>query len=138
VGDTDYAATFIKAVASTAGTWQGPGGSSVSASWFIDPANAQGANTAFDTPGTLLDTFSNAATAQTSAFSHNSPGTIFDLTAPFSMTEQATIVLVPGENLVNRGQALVGVAVPEPSTWAMMLAGFAALALMGWKRPSAA
>jgi hypothetical protein len=33
---------------------------------------------------------------------------------------------------------ITAVATPEASTWAMMLAGFAALALMGWKRPRAA
>ena len=33
---------------------------------------------------------------------------------------------------------ITAVTTPETSTWAMMLAGFAALALMGWKRPRAA
>jgi len=33
---------------------------------------------------------------------------------------------------------ITAVTTPEPATWAMMLTGFAALALMGWKRPRAA
>jgi hypothetical protein len=33
---------------------------------------------------------------------------------------------------------ITAVPTPEPATWAMMLTGFAALALMGWKRPRAA
>ena len=33
---------------------------------------------------------------------------------------------------------ITAVPTPETSTWAMMLTGFAALALMGWKRPRAA
>ena len=32
---------------------------------------------------------------------------------------------------------ITAVPTPETSTWAMMLTGFAALALMGWKRPRA-
>jgi hypothetical protein len=127
VSDTDFpaiAATFISA---GSGTWQGPSGSAITMGWFVDPANAQGADNAFDTPGTLIDTFSNASFGRTSAFSHNG-STILNLFAPFSMTLASTISMAPSEALINRGQALVTEAVPEPATWAMLLVGFIGMA----------
>jgi hypothetical protein len=35
---------------------------------------------------------------------------------------------------VPTGSVIIGTAVPEPSTWALMLAGFAGLALVGYRR----
>jgi hypothetical protein len=127
VSDTDYAAVATRFVSSAGGTWVGPGGATTTQGFFVDPNNAQGAATAFDTPGTLIDTFSAASSPLTESFSHNG-STIMTLTSPFSLTEQATFVLPPGEQLLNRGQALVGIVVPEPSTWAMLLIGLVAMA----------
>lgn len=127
VSDTDFPAIAATFNTAGAGTWQGPGASSISMSWFVDAANAQGADNAFDTPGTLIDTFSNSSSGRTSAFSHNG-STIMMLTSPFSMTEQASIFLAPGEALINRGQAIVTSEVPEPATWLMMMLGFGFLA----------
>jgi hypothetical protein len=39
------------------------------------------------------------------------------------MTEQAIFTLTPFGQLINRGQTEIKSAVPEPSTWAMMLLG---------------
>lgn len=126
VGDNDFSPTRAVFTSAGSGTWQGPGASSITMSWFVDPANAQGADTAFDTPGNLIDTFSNSSAGRTSAFSHNG-STILNLTSDFSMTEASTISLAPTEALINRGQSLVAGAVPEAPTWLMLGLGFMGL-----------
>lgn len=128
VSDNNFPGLTATFTSAGAGTWQGPGSSSLTMSWFVDPANAQGANNAFDTPGTLIDTFSNSSSGHTSAFSHNS-STILHLNSAFSMTESSTINLAPTEALINRGQALVTAAVPEAPTWVMLGLGFFGLSL---------
>jgi hypothetical protein len=45
-----------------------------------------------------------------------------------------TLHLGAGESIVNRGQTIVGSAVPETSTWVMMGLGFAVLGLAGMRR----
>jgi hypothetical protein len=127
VSDTDFPSIAALFTAAGSGTWQGPSGSAITMGWFVDPANAQGADNAFDTPGVLLTTFSNASVGRTSAFSTNG-SFIQTLAAPFSMTLQSTLTLSPGEALINRGQALVTSEVPETSTWAMIAIGFGFMA----------
>jgi hypothetical protein len=41
---------------------------------------------------------------------------------------------MPGAELVSRGQTEIKSGVPEPSTWAMMGLGFAALGYAGFRR----
>jgi hypothetical protein len=51
------------------------------------------------------------------------------------MKEQAVLTLTPFAQLSNRGRTEVKTAaVPEPSTWAMMLPGFVGLATPGSAR----
>jgi hypothetical protein len=120
------------------GVWQGSAASVATLKWFIDPANAQGADLSTDTPGALVDTSASTASFPVLGFSRTN-GSISDpLGSPFSMTEQATIVLGAGESLVNRGQSIIGAsAVPEPSTWVMFGVGFATLGVVGWRRKAA-
>lgn len=128
VSDTSFIPVTTRFVTSAGGEWVGPGGATANGSFFVDPANAQGATTPFTTPGTLIDTFSATSAPLTEAFSHNGSD-VMTLGSPFSLTEQATFVLPPHEELLNRGQAIVGIAVPEPATWAMLAIGFM---FMGW------
>lgn len=123
VSDNDFPAVAATFTTAGSGTWQGPGASSISMSWFVDALNRQGASTAFDVPGTLVDTFSNTSIGRTSAFSHNG-NFVMVLGAPFSMSEQASLFLAPGEALINRGQAMVTSDVPEPATWSLVAVGF--------------
>lgn len=133
VSDTDFKAVVARFVTSAGGVWVGPSGATTTQGWWIDAANDQGASNAFDTPGTEIDSFSAINTPLTEAFSHNG-GTIMNLIAPFSLTEQATFTLPAGEELLNRGQAIVGIAAPEPSTWAMMGIGFGVMAFFGLRK----
>ena len=129
VGDTDFHAPVWYAFTAGSGVWADAGLlSHITMNWFGDALNRQGATTVSDTPGTLLDTFSNTSDGGLNdSFSHNGKGEFpSQLTSPFSFTEQATFTLINGGMLINRGQSVA--AVPEPSTWAMMLIGFAGLA----------
>ncbi len=83
----------------------------------------------------ILDTtFRSLAVAE--SFFHDD---VIDLGSNFG----PTIDLTFGYTLVADGPGgfgfdlAIGGAVPEPSTWAMMLAGFAGLGFMGWRRKAA-
>lgn len=129
VSDTGFSAFTGNFATSANGEWIGPAGASASGGFFIDAADAQGALNAFSIPGSRIDSFSATSGPLTEAFAHN--GSAFlALMSPFSMTEQAIFVLPAGEELLNRGQAIVGTAVPEPSTWALLASGFGLLTLL--------
>ena len=99
--------------------------------------NGQGADLPTDTPGNLIHTFTNSATNVVDAFSDDFAGVVSD-SGPFSLTEQAVFTLTPFGQLINRGQTEVKLAVPEPSTWAMMLLGFAGLGYAGFRKARSA
>jgi hypothetical protein len=141
VGDTDFLGPVHTFDVSGSGTWQNGSagqkvaGSKITMEWFDDPANTQGAGTPFSTPGNLLFTFSETATGNADSFAGSDSGL---LKVPdignFSMTEWAVITLMPGAELVSRGQTEIKSGIPETSTWAMMGLGFAALGYAGFRR----
>jgi hypothetical protein len=136
VSDTDFIGPVGSFLTAGSGVWQNAIGSSITMKWFDDPANGQGADTPTDTPGNLVDSFTHAAILFVDSFSHDGNGPISDA-GPFSMTEQAVFTLTPFAQLVNRGQTEVKLAVPEPSTWAMMLLGFVGLGYAGFRKARA-
>ena len=93
--------------------------------FFADATNTQGANPT-NTPGSLLETVSGHALTDPDSFA-GSRVTAFDASAPFSMTEGAALVLRADGSVTGFNQAMQ-TGVPEPSTWAMILVGFAGLA----------
>ena len=93
--------------------------------FWADAANIQGANPT-NTPGTLLETVMGHAVTDPDSFS-GSLITPFAASAPFSMTEGAALVLRADGSVTGFNQAME-TGVPEPSTWAMILVGFAGLA----------
>ncbi len=133
VSDTDFAGPVASFQTAGSGVWQNAIGSSITLKWFDDPANSQGADDPTDTPGNLIDSFTHAATLFVDSFSHDGIGAVSD-PGPFSMTEQAIFTLTPFAQLVNRGQSEVKLAVPEPSTWGMMLLGFVGLGYAGFRK----
>jgi hypothetical protein len=137
IGDTDFLGPVSAFTTAGAGTWQVADGSSATLNWYDDPLNGQGADTATDTPGNLIDTFSTTAVGLTDSFHHDGSGLVAD-SGPFSMTEQGTFTLTPFGQLVNTGTAEDKSAAPEPATWAMMLIGFAGLSLAGYWQNRAA
>jgi hypothetical protein len=138
IGDTDFLGPADAFTATGSGTWVDLtlpslyGGSTITMAWGNDPANAQGAEFAGDTPGLLLatamdtpiDGVPNQSFGSGAAF--NVSGFVND-PADFSMTLDNTLILGPGIRLESRGQALskpLIVAVPMPSAaWLVMLGG---------------
>ena len=133
VGDTDFSAPVTSFHITGSGTWVNSGGSSLLLEWFDDPANAQGADNAFDAPGTMLGSFTSTGTDPLHSFAFDQSGAVSD-SGPFSMTIWAQASLSSGAVLLNRGQGEAKSAVPEPSTWAMMALGFVGLGFAGYRR----
>jgi hypothetical protein len=132
VGDTNFRGPVNTFDTAGSGTWQTAVGSNITMNWYNDPTNQQGAESASDTPGTLVDTFSHAPVRIADAFSHTDTGPISDPSL-FSMTIQATGLLTPGAQLLNRGQNEVkefsGTPVSEPGS--IMMLGSGAMMLVG-------
>jgi hypothetical protein len=114
--------TFNDAVGSTASMLK----------FWADGANAQGANP-LNTPGTLLDTVTGTPTTNPDSFA-GSKFSAFSSGSLFSMTEGATLNLIAGGSITGFNQSMQSAAIPEPSTWAMFIAGFAFLGFVGLKR----
>jgi hypothetical protein len=137
VSNTDFTAPVKSFTTADSGVWQGSSAiSTATMKWFVDPLDRQGADNAFNTPGDLIEQVTSTSAGPLLAFSQNDPDVPDGLDGPFSMTEQITIVLQPGESLVNRGQSIVGIpsAIPETSTWMMMAIGLAFMGFAGHRR----
>ena len=94
--------------------------------------NTQGANPT-NTPGTLLESVSGSASTDPDSFS-GSLITPFNALGPYSMTEGASLSLRGLGSITGFNQSMESTAVPEPSTWAMLLMGFGGLAFGAYSR----
>ena len=132
--DTGFVApvSFIKESSSL--TFNDAVGSPASTEKFwADPANVQGANPS-NTPGTLLFTATGTPIQNPDSFD-GTHVSAFGAGSPFSMTEGAQLNLISGGSVTGFSQNMQS-GVPEPSTWAMLIAGFGLLSLVSWrKRP---
>jgi hypothetical protein len=113
--------TFNDAVGSLASSLQ----------FWADPLNAQGANPN-NTPGALLETVFGTPLTNPDSFS-GSNDVAFKSASPFSMTEGASLNLIGGGSITGTNLSMNS-AVPEPSTWAMLLMGFGGLMLFGFRK----
>jgi hypothetical protein len=113
--------TFNNAVGSGTSTLQ----------FWADPLNSQGANPN-NTPGTLLETVTGTPITNPDSFSGSNTA-LFSASAPFSMTEGASLALIGGGSITGFNQSME-TGVPEPRTWAMLLLGFAFLGFAGLRR----
>jgi PEP-CTERM motif len=132
ISDTDFSAPVYSWLTSGSGTFVRAAGATTTFNWYVDAGNAQGADTSIDTPGVLVDTFTHAALSAADSFSHDGAGPA-SLTGPFSITEQFSLNLPAGAELLSRGQTII-LSVPEPSTWAMALIGFGFLGFAAFRR----
>jgi hypothetical protein len=99
--------------------------------FWADVLNRQGANPT-NTPGTLLETVAGHAVTNPDSFS-GSRVDAFSASAPFSMTEGARLALIGTGSVTGFNQSMTS-GVPEPKTWALLLAGFVAMAMVGYRR----
>ena len=114
----------------------GTGSAELTGMFFVDAANGlNGTNTGPVTGTQIGGTFDSGLLTGPFSFSSNSPNVPFGVAGPYGMAELLQLTLQPG--------AFVGVqsismnatnAVPEPRTWAMLLAGFALIGALGLRK----
>jgi len=126
IGATDFEPTALFADVSGSGTWVNSLGSSTTYTYYNDPTNQQGAETATDREGNLLASFTDVSTGEfNDSFSFDQDGiAVFDPEL-FSMTLGFDMTLLGGDSLISRGQTIFKdqqiSEVPEPMS--MMLLG---------------
>jgi hypothetical protein len=135
VGGIDFVGPVNTYDASGSGTWQNAAGSTLGITFYGDAGNTQGADTAFDLPGLLLNSFNDVAVgpADAFAFSGNGPfvaGGLYGMTLGTSGTLAAWNGAAGQETtLVGRSQTIITTqAVPEPGTLVLLAAGLIGLA----------
>ena len=99
--------------------------------FWADALDTQGANPD-NTPGALLESVSGHALTDPDSFS-GSRVAAFVSGSPFSMTEGAALALRSDGSVTGFNQSMT-TGVPEPSTWALVLAGFGLLSIVGMRK----
>jgi hypothetical protein len=137
VGGTGFAGPVTGFTASGSATFQSAVGSTLQMKFYGDITDQQGADTANDTPGSLLaDSGVFTATKPTDSTNFNASGPFADLN-DHSLTLWASGTVVNGGRVVSRGQTIV-TTIPEPATLGLLgisLLGF--VVLRRQMRPSA-
>jgi hypothetical protein len=119
---------------SGSGTFLNNIGATATLSFFGDDTNLQPTLAA---PGVNLFDASATATQVTDSLSGTN-FSAFIANGQFSMAELATLEFQAGGSVTGFSQSMVAVsAVPEPSTWVMIIAGFFGIGFMAYRRQSA-
>jgi hypothetical protein len=129
ISATGFTPTALLALVSGSGTFIGTPGSTITLRWYEDPTNTQGANTATDTPGNLLSTFTFTSGSLLQSFSDDGGPFAINDPNPFSMTMQFDFTLLPGDSLVSRGQTEI-TEMSEPTSLLLLGAGIVGLGLV--------
>ena len=120
---------------SASGTFSNNIGATATLSFFADPTNAQ---PTLGSLGTNLFNVSKTFTTveDSESGTNNSP---FSDPNQYSMSERAVLQFNAGASATGFAESMSAVApaVPEPSTWAMMILGFLGIAWMGMRKRSA-
>ena len=108
------------------------GGADLFGQFFADSANDLNGQS-LSVTGTFLNSFDSGALTGPQSFSFNGFG-VDALTGPYGLAEELTLTLQPGASIFVQGVSMDANAVPEPSTWAMMISGFAFLGFFGARK----
>jgi hypothetical protein len=126
VSDTGYTGAAIAATLAS-GEWVNTTGSTMTMTWYIDPANAQGATNPDDRPGILIDSFTDSITDPCACFDYSGAPRAVSLAGPFSMTAALNLTVTAEGALEHVTDAAATLFAPEPATLALF--GFALAAL---------
>jgi hypothetical protein len=108
--------------AAGSGTWQNNTGQTITMNWYANGTQL------------VVPSYTNMATSALQGFGTTSSGPYsFGLTS-VTMSESASYTLKAGGELLNRGINESLTVVPEPSTWAMLVVGFAGLGYAAFRR----
>jgi hypothetical protein len=129
-GDTGYRGPLTLDLKASV-SWLNPGNSSITFAFFADPNDTQGGNTPTDAPGMDLggSLFEGSQGNQSFASTVDLTGT-----GLYSLSDAGTLFLAAGATISGGQNSMlssVSPAIPEASTWAMMLVGFAGLGFAG-------
>ena len=137
VGDTNFVGPTEAVRESASLTFNSATGSGASTlRFFADPANGQPAGVGLNVPGQQLFSTSGTPTTDPDSFAGTNLSP-FAAGGLFSMTETANLALRAGGSITGFNESMQTAplaAIPEPSTWAMLIAGFAGMAFLGWRR----
>jgi hypothetical protein len=132
-GDIGFVGPIAAIRSSGSGTFNNDVGGSGNVVFFASPSNTQPAAFSTDLPGQQLFTTGLLVTKAPSSFAGDKT-TPFSASGPFSMAEGAAITLRAGASITGFNESMATAAIPEPSTWAMMIIGAGLLASVGWKK----
>jgi len=129
VSATNFIPPVFSASLSGSATFQNAVGSSVTSTWYNDPANNQGAEFPLDRPGNQLALFSYSVTQIADAFAFTQNGIPVNDPNLFSMTLANDFTLVAGGQITNRGMTEIKPigAVPEPASLVLLGCGLVGL-----------
>jgi hypothetical protein len=135
VGDTNFVTPVSSIRSSASATFNNDVGGGATLSFFADHANTQPAATASSLPGVPLFSTGITVVNAPDSFSGTHDSIFSQLSGPFSMSEGASLSLLPGASITGFNESMTSIVVPETSTWAMIGIGFGLLALVGTMRP---
>ena len=109
------------------------GSATLGGSFFADNANTLNGTAAGGVTGTDIGDFLSTLLTGPKSFSFNGSG-VDAVTGPYGLAESLTLTLQPGAIVGVQNVSMDVSAIPEPSTWAMGIAGFALLGLLGLRK----